>query len=56
MHKIWQGEDPKLILTGLFAFLTILALVIHLFAFRVTGYPKAAMAKYNPAAAAAAPR
>lgn len=29
MHKIWQIFDPRRTLTGLFAFLFVLALLIH---------------------------
>ncbi len=55
MYKIWQGSDPKLILSGLFFFIACTSLVIHMFAFNVLGYPKTTKAKYNPPAAAAAP-
>jgi hypothetical protein len=32
---------------------TLIAIYIHIFAFTVTGYPKTAIAKYNPPAAVA---
>jgi hypothetical protein len=56
MHKIWQGANPREILAGLGFFLGVLALVIHVFAFNVIGYPTTTKAKYNPPAVASALR
>ncbi|WKW10950.1 light-harvesting protein [Pseudogemmatithrix spongiicola] len=56
MHKIWQGSDPQVLLAGLGFFLGSLAMVIHIFAFSVLGYPKTTKAKYNPPAVASALR
>jgi hypothetical protein len=53
MHKIWQGQDPHIVLMGLGFFLGCLAMVIHIFAFSVLGYPATTKAKYNPPAASA---
>lgn len=56
MHKIWQGSDPQVVLAGLGFFLGCLAMVIHIFAFSVVGFPKTTKAKYNPPAVASALR
>lgn len=59
MYKIWQGDDPKLILGGLFFFIAVTSLVIHLFAFKAVGYPNSVSQKYpnyKPAATAQAVR
>jgi Antenna complex alpha/beta subunit len=56
MYKIWQGSNPKEVLAGLGFFLGAMALVIHVFAFNVLGYPKTTKAKYNPPAVASALR
>jgi hypothetical protein len=52
MYKIWQGQDAMQVLTGLAFFLGCLAMVLHIFAFSVVGYPKTTKAKYNATAAA----
>lgn len=55
MYRIWIGLDAKMVLGAVFGGISILALVIHLFAFRVVGYPSLGNAtKYNSAAPAAA--
>ena len=56
MHKIWQGTDPHLVMTGLAFFLGALALFIHLWAYSITGWPKDVKASYAAKAAAAQPR
>jgi hypothetical protein len=56
MYKIWQGSNPKEVLAGLGFFLGAMALVIHVFAFNVLGYPKTTKAKYNPPSVASALR
>ena len=52
-HRIWIGKDPGTVLSATFGGLFLLAVFIHFFAFRVTGYPKSTIAKYNPPAAVA---
>jgi hypothetical protein len=49
MHKIWQGSDPQVLLAGLGFFLGCLAMVIHIFAFSVIGYPKHDEGEVQPA-------
>ena len=39
MYRIWIGLDPRMILGALGSGLMIMALVIHLFAFKVVNYP-----------------
>ncbi|HYW30632.1 MAG TPA: light-harvesting protein [Gemmatimonas sp.] len=39
MHKIWQGTDPMVNLAGLGVFLACLALIIHAWAYSITGWP-----------------
>lgn len=39
MHKIWQGTDPMVNLAGLGVFLGALALIIHAWAYSITGWP-----------------
>jgi hypothetical protein len=52
MYRIWIGLDPKLIMSVTGSAITVIVLVIHLFAFKVVNYPGTTIAKYNPAAAA----
>lgn len=47
MHRIWQGMDPQLIMGGLGFFLAGLALIIHMWAYSITGWPKYKRAEYN---------
>lgn len=39
MYRIWIGLDPKLVLGAVMGGVSIIVLVIHLFAFSVVGYP-----------------
>ena len=48
MHKIWQGTDPMMILGALGVFLAALALIIHVWAYSITGWPAFKRAQYNP--------
>ena len=47
MHKIWQGTDPMVNLAGLGVFLGALALIIHVWAYNITGWPAYKRAQYN---------
>ncbi|MBA3917339.1 MAG: hypothetical protein C0516_01985 [Gemmatimonas sp.] len=40
MHRIWMGNDPQVIMGALGAFLACLALIIHVWAYSITGWPK----------------
>ena len=40
MHRLWVGSDPSLILGGLGFFLAALALIIHLWAYSIVGWPR----------------
>lgn len=53
MHRLWIGSDPGLILGGLGVFLAGLALIIHVWAYSITGWPRYKRAQYNPQANAA---
>ncbi len=53
MYRIWIGLDPRMILSVLGSFISVLALVIHLFAFKVVNYPGSVMQKYPNYKAAA---
>jgi hypothetical protein len=48
MHRLWIGSDPALILGGLGFFLAALALIIHMWAYSITGWPRYKRAQYNP--------
>ena len=48
MHRLWIGSDPGLILGGLAAFLAMLALIIHMWAYSITGWPRYKREQYNP--------
>ena len=48
MHRLWVGSDPSLILGGLGFFLAMLALVIHLWAYSIVGWPRFKREQYNP--------
>ena len=48
MHRLWVGADPSLILGGLGVFLAGLALIIHMWAYSITGWPRYKRAQYNP--------
>jgi len=39
MYRIWIGLDAKAVLGAVMGGVSIIVLVIHLFAFRVVGYP-----------------
>lgn len=52
MYRIWIGNDPNVILAGLGTFLAGLALIIHVWAYSITGWPKYKRAQYNAQAAA----
>jgi hypothetical protein len=54
MHRIWIGNDPNLILGALGTFLAGLALIIHVWAYSITGWPKYKKAQYQAQAAAPA--
>lgn len=54
MHKIWQGTDPMVNLGVLGAFLAVLALVIHVWAYSIVGWPNSKRAEYRGTAAPAA--
>ncbi len=54
MHRIWIGNDPNLIMSALGTFLVGCALVIHVWAYSITGWPKYKKAQYNAQAAAPA--
>lgn len=56
MHRIWIGNDPNLIMSALGTFLVGLALVIHVWAYSITGWPKYKKAEYAAKAAPAAVR
>jgi hypothetical protein len=53
MYRMWKGLDARFVLSVTGTAVTLIAIYIHIFAFHVTGYPKAAVAKYNPPAAVA---
>ena len=48
MHRLWIGSDPGLILGGLGVFLAMLALIIHMWAYSITGWPRYKREQYNP--------
>jgi hypothetical protein len=48
MHRLWIGNDPGLILGGLGVFLAMLALIIHMWAYSITGWPRYKREQYNP--------
>lgn len=52
MHRIWVGNDPSVIMSGLAMFLACLALIIHVWAYSITGWPKYKRAQYNGQVAA----
>lgn len=57
MYRIWIGLDAKVVLGAVMGAVSIIVLVIHVFAFNVVGYPALGNAqKYSsatpPAAAA----
>lgn len=56
MHRIWMGTDPHVVMAGLGTFVVGCALIIHVWAYGITGWPKYAKAKYNPQTPAAATR
>lgn len=47
MHKIWQGTDPMVNLAALGVFLACLALIIHAWAYSITGWPASKRAQYR---------
>jgi hypothetical protein len=54
MHRIWMGNDPNLIMSALGTFLVGCALVIHVWAYSITGWPKYKKAQYQAQLAAPA--
>ena len=54
MHRIWLGLDPKIVMACLGGAVSMMVIVIHLFAFNAVGYPASVKAKYPQAAAAPA--
>jgi hypothetical protein len=46
MHRIWVGVNSQLVMAGLGTFLACLALVIHVWAYSITGWPKYKKAEY----------
>lgn len=52
MYRIWIGLQPRMVVFGLHSAVAIIVLVIHLFAFKVVGYPRTTMAKYSQTTAA----
>ncbi len=50
MHRIWVGLDARVVLSAVGSAITIMVLVIHLFAFKVVNYPGSTIVKYHPAA------
>jgi hypothetical protein len=53
MYRIWLGLDPKVIMSATGSAITVMVLVIHLFAFKVVNYPGSVMQKYPQYKAAA---
>lgn len=47
MHRIWQGMDPQIIMSGLGFFLAGMALIIHMWAYSITNWPNYKKAQYN---------
>ncbi len=47
MYRIWVGLNPRMVLFAVHTGVSIMALVIHLFAFRVVNYPTAGNEKYQ---------
>ena len=47
MHRIWMGTDPSVIMAGLGAFLVGTVLIIHVWAYGITGWPKYVKAQNN---------
>ena len=55
MYRIWIGLDAKMVLGAVMGGVSIIVLVIHLFAFKVVGYPSLGNAqKYSSASPPAA--
>ena len=51
MYRIWIGLDAKMVLGAVMGGVSIIVLVIHLFAFKVVGYPSVGNAqKYSSVA------
>jgi hypothetical protein len=46
MHRIWIGLDPKMVMSLSGTAVSIIVLVIHLFAFKVVNYPGSVAQKY----------
>ncbi len=46
MHRIWMGTDPKLVMSGLGAFLVGTVLVLHIWAFGQFNWPGTLKATY----------
>ncbi len=57
MYRIWIGLNPRMVLFAMHTGVSLIVLFIHLFAFKVVGYPDHVKAKYPQyfAPAAAAP-
>ncbi len=50
MYRIWIGLDPKIVMSLTGTAISVMVLVIHLFAFKVVNYPGTTVAKYATAA------
>ncbi len=46
MYRIWIGLEPKAVLGALLGAVSMIVLVIHVFAFKVVGYPTQTKTKY----------
>lgn len=46
MYRIWIGLDPKIVMSLSGTAISIMVLVIHVFAFKVVNYPGTTIAKY----------
>jgi hypothetical protein len=52
MHRIWIGLNPRMVLFAVHTGVSIMVLVIHLFAFSVVNYPALGNEKYQTVQAA----
>jgi hypothetical protein len=50
MYRIWIGLDPKIVMSLTGTAISVMVLVIHLFAFKVVNYPGSTITKYAAAA------
>jgi|APCry1669188910_1035180.scaffolds.fasta_scaffold61884_3 hypothetical protein len=46
MHRIWVGLDPRVVLSCVGTGVTIMVLVMHLFAFKALNWPGSISQKY----------